>query len=97
MHDDQGHDEEADIHQDDHQHWYNERPHKVSVRIQPASAGNQTKKVKEGWLTVQGVVIYPTKSVKMQYLFVYIRIYLCILEYNYYSILTSVIVWINSY
>ena len=41
VHDDQGHDEEADIHQDDHQHWCNERPHKVSVRIQPASAVSQ--------------------------------------------------------
>ena len=48
VHDDQGHDEEADIHQDDHQHWCNERSHKVSVRIQPASAGNQTKKRKAG-------------------------------------------------
>ena len=75
VYDDQGHDEEADIHQDDHHHWCNERPHKVSVRIQPASARNQAKKVKEGWLTVQGVVIYPTENGKMQYLLVYIRIY----------------------
>ena len=41
VHDDQGHYEEANIHQDDHQHWCNERPHKVSVGIQPASAGGQ--------------------------------------------------------
>ena len=41
VHDDKGHDEEANIHQDDHQHGYNECPHKVSVWIQPASAEEQ--------------------------------------------------------
>ena len=33
VHDDQGHDEEANIQQDDHQHWCNECPHKVTVWI----------------------------------------------------------------
>ena len=49
VHDDKGHDEEASIHQDNHQHRCNERPHKVSVRIQPTSAKEQREL--EHWLT----------------------------------------------
>ena len=45
VHDDKSHYEEANIHQEDHQHWYNEHPYKVTVRIQPASVREQDKSV----------------------------------------------------
>ena len=38
VHDDEGHDEETEIHKYDNHHWYNERPHKVCIRVQPAPA-----------------------------------------------------------
>ena len=41
VHDDEGHDEETEIHKYDDHHWYNERPHKVCVRVQPASSEQQ--------------------------------------------------------
>ena len=39
--DDQNHDEEADIHRNDHQYWYNECPHKVTVWVQPTPERDQ--------------------------------------------------------
>ena len=54
VHDDQGHDEEAYIHHNDHHHWCNECPDKVSVWIQPASVRNQENQ--KGWLTVFGTL-----------------------------------------
>ena len=84
VHDDQGHDEEPNIHQDDHQHWCNERPHKVSVRIQPASAGTKPRKLRKAGLQYEcGNISY--RNGKMQYLFVYIRIYNILRFYSHIS------------
>ncbi len=41
-HDNYCHDKEADIHQENHHHWHDERQNKVSDGVQPAAANTST-------------------------------------------------------